>query len=281
MDEKLLKLHSQVSKIEALKNTEEWGVEFQLWETTTKKLVGELFGEEGLNLFEQQRTTTTSYIDDNFNRAQYRKELDNKKLVITTLLADIKESKPNNSNTLEVTDKSVLKEIWAKEKALKENLLTTDEVQGLYERLVSHLKNTLPGDSLPGLRFRKSQTKTHTWWSTEDGYPYPAPWPQFEPYLELLAQHEAEKTIKRRMEIEGLFVESRSQGEDQHLLIGKRDGSGEKAHMVIDGKSGEIRIEDKRLEPTELLARIETILTLPNGRVIKTTREAVEEISDK
>jgi len=71
-------------------------------------------------------------------------------------------------------------------------------------------------------------------------------------------------------------VESRSQGEDQHLLIGTKDGSGDKAHVVIDGKTGEIRVEDNQQEPTELTDRIETFLTLPSGKRIKITREAIE-----
>lgn len=77
-----------------------------------------------------------------------------------------------------------------------------------------------------------------------------------------------------------MFVESRSQGEDQHLLIGEKNGSGGKAHIIIDGKTGEIRVEDNQKEPTELTARIETFLTLPSGKRIKTIREAIEEIAD-
>jgi hypothetical protein len=280
MDENLSKLKEQISKIDTLRGIENWGPEYQIWEQSTEKLVRQIFGGDGLNLFKQQRTMTTSYIDPSFNRSQYLKELDNRKRILNGLLSEVKESLPIVVSS-EKTDKSVLKEIWAKETAIKENLLTTSEVQVLHEGLIEHLKVTLSPDSLPGLRFRKLQTVRQIWWSTEDGYPYPAAWPSFQPYLDLLSQHEAEKTIKKRLETEGLFVESRSQGEDQHLLIGKRDGTSEKAHLIIDGKTGEIRVEDNRQEPTELLARIETILTLPNGKQIKTTREAIEEISEK
>lgn len=277
MDENLSKLKEQILKIDTLKSIENWGPEYQIWEGVTEKLVRQVFGGQGLNLFKQQRTMTTSYIDEDFNRSQYLKELDNRKRILSGLLSEVKESNPVVVGS-EKTDKSVLKEIWAKEMALKENLLNTKEVQVLYDGLIQHLKITLIPDSLPGLRFRKLQIVRQTWWSTEDGYPYPAAWPSFQPYLDLLSQHEAEKTIKKRLETEGLFVESRSQGEDQHLLVGKRDGISEKAHLIIDGKTGEIRVEDNGQEPTELLARIETILTLPNGKQIKTTREVIEEI---
>ena len=277
MDENLSKLKQQISKIDTLKSIENWGPEYQIWEGVTMKLVRQAFGKQGLHLFEQQKTMTTSYTDDSFNHSQYLKELDNRKRILNGLLSEIKESNLAMGIS-EKTDKSILKEIWSKEMALKENLLNTSEVQVLYDGLVQHLKITLIPDSLPGLRFRKLQTVRQTWWSTEDGYPYPAAWPSFQPYLDLLSQQEAEKTIKKRLETEGLFVESRSQDEDQHLLVGKRDGTSEKAHLIIDGKTGEIRVEDNRQEPTELLARVETILTLPNGKKIETTREAIEEI---
>jgi hypothetical protein len=98
---------------------------------------------------------------------------------------------------------------------------------------------------------------------------------------ETLAQTPAEvvKTIKSRLKTEDLFVESRSQGEDQHLLIGKRDGTAEKAHLVVDGKTGEIRVEDNQQEPTDLIQKIESILTLKSGKKIRTTRESVEEMA--
>ena len=277
MDENLSKLKEQISKIEALKNIENWGPEYQLWDGVTEKLVRQIFGGEGLNLFKQQRTTVTSYIDEYFNRTQYLKELDNKKRIINGLLAGIKES--TLKTNIEKTDKNILKEIWSKEEALKENLLKTDEAKILHDGLIVHLKDVLLPDSLPGLRFRKLQSgRSITWWSTNDGYPYPSAWSQFQPYLDLLSQHEAEKTIKARLETEGLFVESRSKGEDQHLLIGEKNGTGEKAHLIIDGKSGEIRIEDNQKEPIGIISKIETVLTLKSGKKIKTTREAVEEI---
>ncbi|MFA5270109.1 MAG: hypothetical protein WC400_00630 [Patescibacteria group bacterium] len=90
------------------------------------------------------------------------------------------------------------------------------------------------------------------------------------------------KTIKNKLKMEDLFIESRSQGEDVHLLIGKRDGTPGKAHVVIDAKTGDIRVEDNQQEPTELVNKVESILTMPNGKKIKVTREAIKElVSDK
>lgn len=86
------------------------------------------------------------------------------------------------------------------------------------------------------------------------------------------------KTIKNKLKTEGLFIESRSQNEDLHLLIGKRDGTADKAHIVIDGKTAEIRVEDNQQEPTDLIEKVESILTLRGGKRVKVTREAIEEL---
>ena len=277
MDKQLSKLREQTSKIEELKGAENWGPEFQLWKTKTEKLVEEIFGKEGLDLLKRQQTTTTSYIDPGFNVKQYQKELENRKKIIEGLMEGLgEESSTDNTSSNPI---SVLKEIWSKESALKENLLPTKEVQELHGALIYHLENVLNDDSLPSLRFKKIKAgRPITWWSTEDGYPSEDPWGKFQPFLDLLEQYEAEKTIKHRLKVEGLFVESRSKGDDQHIIIGERDGSAEKAHIVIDGKTGEIRVEDNQQEPTELAPVIEAVLTLPSGKQVKTTREAIEEI---
>lgn len=88
------------------------------------------------------------------------------------------------------------------------------------------------------------------------------------------------KTFKNRLEAEGLFIESRSKGDgDIHLLIGKKDGNSQKAHAVVDEKTGDIRVEDNQLEPLELIQKIESIITLPTGKKIKITRESIEKIA--
>jgi hypothetical protein len=279
MEEKLSKLKSQIKKIELLKEKKRWGPEYQLWEKTTEDLVKEIFGEDELKIFKRQRTTAFSYIDRNFNARQYLKELDNRKLILEGLLAGVEECQPRG-NDFSNSKGGILKEIWEKEKALKENLLTTREAQEIQNSLLKYLKKLLVPGSIPSLIFRKikAEKKFQTWWSNNYGYPVGNSWDKIEPFLMILEQHEAEKTIKARFETEKLFIESRSQGADRHLLIGNKDGSGEKAHLVIDGKTGVIRIEKKRKAPEELVDKIETILTLKNGKKIRTTREVIEEI---
>lgn len=173
----------------------------------------------------------------------------------------------------------VIREIWEKKDALEENLIKTDDVQSLFEKLLRYLKLVLPHDSIHFLRMNKKiALKRNTFWSDQSGYPPKSEWKKFVEFMDFYFAYKAEKTIKDRLEIDNLFVEVRSQNEDEHIIVGNRDGSGAKAHIVIDGKTAEIRVEDgtNRLEPAELLKKIETVLTLNDGRKILTTRGFVD-----
>lgn len=63
---------------------------------------------------------------------------------------------------------------------------------------------------------------------------------------------------------------------DVHVLVGKRDGTGNRVHIVIDGKTAEIRVEDNQTVPEELIKSIESTLTLHDGRTVRFTRELIE-----
>lgn len=275
VDDKFAQLKTQIEKIADLKNAPNWGPEFQLWEDETTRFILANFGDTAARLFTPQETIVTSYIDDGFNDEQYAAELQKRKTILESLLQNVREYQPSH-NVSPGNEVAILKELWRKEEALKENLLKTAEAELLVGALIKHLENTLPPDSIPGLRFRKLMSTPFTWWTDSNGYPVGNPWKRITPFLELLEQHEAEKTIKKRLETGDIFVESRSQGEDQHLLIGKRDGSGEKAHVIIDGKNGEIRVEDRGKTPEDLSVKIEAVMTLPDGRRIRSTRELLE-----
>jgi len=189
-----------------------------------------------------------------------------------------------------MTAQEILNKIKAKEIALKEDLLKTKEVEAIQKELMEYLDEEIAIDSLAGLRYRKIKDgkKINSWWSNKEGYPFEKDiWDhKFKPLIEILEQYIAEKTIKKRLETEGLFIESRKQGEngDEHLIIGEKDGDGQKAHIIIDNKTGEIRVEENRKEPTEITRRVETIITLENGKKVISTREALkltEEIGEK
>lgn len=180
-------------------------------------------------------------------------------------------------------DKELSKLIWANEAALKENLLLTSEALKIRDTLIDYLNSVLNIKSLPGLRLRKimSNAKLDTWWSNNAGFPIDNAWQKIEKYIDIFQQYLAEKTIKKRISDDQFFIESRIQGEDQHILVGSRDGSGSKAHIVIDGTTGEIRVEDNQQAPEEVIKKIETIIKLPNGKQIRTTREILEFVADE
>ena len=179
-----------------------------------------------------------------------------------------------------MNEKQILKLIWSKEQAFKENLLKTNEAEQIQKALWDFLDKNLSLDSIVGLRYRKlRESKRWTWWSDTRGYPSGDPWNNMiEPFLKILEQYLTEKTIKKRFSDDKFFIESRSQGEDEHILIGKKDGGGKKAHVVIDGITGEIRVKKKEQVPEEVVLKIETILTLPNGKKVKSTREVLKEL---
>ncbi len=179
-----------------------------------------------------------------------------------------------------MNEKQILKLIWSKKQALEENLLKTDEAEQVQKSLWDFLDKNMSSDSIVGLRYRKlRESKRWTWWSDIKGYPSGDPWNNMiEPFLKILEQYLAEKTIKKRFSDDEFFIESRSQGEDEHILIGKRDGSEKKAHIVIDSITGEIRVEKKDQVPKEVVSKIETVLTLLNGKKVKSTREILEEL---
>jgi len=78
MDTRLLKLlREQIEKIDGLK-TQERGPAYDIWESTTKNVVGQLFGDDYLKLYDRQKPRSFSMIDQSFNQRQYLKELEDK-----------------------------------------------------------------------------------------------------------------------------------------------------------------------------------------------------------
>ncbi len=165
---------------------------------------------------------------------------------------------------------------------INENLLTAEELGLIKEAIVKVLDKSLPEGSLALLRFRKlkAEMRGNVVWSNERGYPvngedFIMPWIRFfEDYL-------GERTIKRRLEDSRLWVESRVQGEDEHILIGEKSGSTSKVHLIVDGGTGEIRVDPKDQSPHDLLARIETVLTTRSGQRIRSTRSALEFLDEE
>ncbi len=97
------------------------------------------------------------------------------------------------------------------------------------------------------------------------------------PYIDFFKSYITEKKIVDRLEDEKLWVESRIQGNEQHLLIGEKSTkSGEKVHLIF-GETGEIRIDRKDEYPGKIFRKVESILAKPDGSIVKTTLEFFKE----
>ena len=82
----------------------------------------------------------------------------------------------------------------------------------------------------------------------------------------------AEKKIINRLEDKNLWVESRTQGNEQHLFVGDKQNNGEKVHLIF-GETGEIRIDKKDQSPNEIVRKVEAVLTNLDGSMVRTTLE--------
>jgi len=87
---------------------------------------------------------------------------------------------------------------------------------------------------------------------------------------------ESARTLKDRLEASGLWVESRTRGEDVHILVGRTEGRGHKVHLVIDGRTAEIRVKDDETAPLDLIRSILSVLTLSDGRVVQFSRQVID-----
>lgn len=176
-----------------------------------------------------------------------------------------------------MNEQEVVKLIKSKEGAVAEALLLSGELTDVKVEVEKFLDKNLMGDSLLGLRYRKfkATNKSSVLWSNEHGYPVNGQdW--IKPYIDFFEKFLAEKRLKNRLENENLWVESVAQGEEQHLMVGEKSGTGEKVHVIF-GETGEIRIDKKDQSPAELFKKIEGVLTRPDGTIIKSTVEFFKE----
>ena len=92
------------------------------------------------------------------------------------------------------------------------------------------------------------------------------------PYIDFFEQYITKKKIINRLEDAKLWVESRTQGNEQHLLIGDKQSDGQKTHLIF-GETGEIRIDKKDQPPGEVFRKVESVLTKSDGSTVKSTLE--------
>lgn len=172
-----------------------------------------------------------------------------------------------------MNEQEIVELIKSKRKAMEENLLLAEEVQEIKEALEKFLDKNLTGDNILALRYRKfKRTKAISLWRDTNGYPTEG-FKYISPWIDFFEKYYAEKTIKQRIESENLWAESRTRGEELHLLIGEKEKGGEKVHLIIDETTGEIRVDKKDQSPENILKRVKAILTTQDGKKIQTTME--------
>lgn len=132
------------------------------------------------------------------------------------------------------------------------------------------------------LRYRKFKLsgKPRTLWNEgNSGFPAGSSKDWIKPYFDFFEKYIAGKKIINRLKNQNLWVESRTQGKEQHLLVGDKKSKGEKVHLIF-GETGEIRIDKKDIPPSEIFRKVESILTKQDGSIVKSTLEFFNEKVD-
>ena len=178
-----------------------------------------------------------------------------------------------------MNEDEIIKLIKSKSQALDENLLLSTELTEIKEIIRDFLDKKLKADGLLFLRYRKFKLSgSRPLWSDGNGYPSDGKdW--IRPYIDFFEQYITEKKIINHLEDENLWVESRTQGNEQHLLVGYKQSDGEKVHLIF-GETGEIRIDKKDHSPSEIFRKVESVLTKHNGSIVKSTLEFFKEKVD-
>lgn len=176
-----------------------------------------------------------------------------------------------------MNEEKIIELIKSKSQAIRENLLLSTELTDIKDEVEKFLDQNLRGDGLLSLRYRKLKlsSKAIILLSYENGFPMGGEnW--IKPYIDFFEQYITEKKITNRLEDEKLWVESRTQGNEQHLLIGDKQNDGQKVHLIF-GETGEIRIDKKDQPPAEVFRKVESVLTKSDGSTVKSTLEFFRE----
>ena len=180
-----------------------------------------------------------------------------------------------------MNERDIIKLIKSKSQAINENLLLSTELSEIKKKIEQFLDQNLKVNGLISLRYRKFKLsdKPRTLWSDGGGFPAGSGKDWIKPYLDFFEKYITEKKIINRLEDENLWVESRTQGNEQHLLVGDKQGNAEKVHLIF-GETGEIRIDKKDIPPNEIFRKVESVLTKLDGSIVKSTLEFFKEKVD-
>ena len=109
---------------------------------------------------------------------------------------------------------------------------------------------------------------------TKDGFVSPSESKQLDPWIALLEEYKDARKVKSDLSSDNVHIQSIVDGEDQHVFITEK-GSGEHAHLIIDGGTGEIRIDPKDKSPHDIIKSVKATLELKTGETVQITKTAL------
>ncbi len=109
---------------------------------------------------------------------------------------------------------------------------------------------------------------------TRDGFVAEHEAEQLNGWINLLEEFKEGRKIKSELSSENVHIKSVVDGEDQHIFITEK-GSGDHTHLILDGGTGEIRVDPKDKSPHDLIKSIRATLELKTGEAVQVTKSAL------
>lgn len=97
---------------------------------------------------------------------------------------------------------------------------------------------------------------------------------QLNGWIALLEEYKEGRKIKAELSSEKVHIQSVVDGEDQHIFIIEK-GSNEHSHLILDGGTGEVRIDPKDKSPHGLIKSVQAKLELKTGETVQITKSAL------
>jgi len=91
----------------------------------------------------------------------------------------------------------------------------------------------------------------------------------------LLEEYKNQRKVKSELSSDKIHIQSTVDGEDQHIFISEK-GSGEHAHLIVDGGTGEIRIDSEDKKPHGLIKTIQVQMELNTGERVLITQSSIK-----
>lgn len=148
MDAHRLKLlKEQIAKIEDFKSYDSWGPEYKIWQSTTERLVQDLFNDDYLKMFKEQRNIV--FADPQFNKARYLEELDKRERFLTSAIKEFErlenDSALNIGRSVGITDYDLHPRIKEVVGTKYEDGHYAETVESAFKEVIKRVKDYIHG----------------------------------------------------------------------------------------------------------------------------------------